>query len=199
MNSISASASRSRRPGGVRTAVAVSGALAALAAAGAPAAASVFHTQQEALALAFPEAERIESKTTVLSEAQAAKVEALARSQLESKLVTIHTGMRGAEVLGFALIDVHIVRTLPEAFMVVLTPEGAVRSVRMLAFHEPLDYLPPQRWYGQFEHKTLAESLRLGGDIHGVVGATLSTQAATRGVRRALAYYEVLLRPPAAE
>lgn len=199
MNSISASASRSRRPDGVRTAVAVLGALAALAAAGAPAAASVFHSQQEALALAFPEADRIESKTSVLSEAQAAKVEALARSSLESKLVTIHTGMRGAEVLGFALIDVHNVRTLPEAFMVVLTPEGAVRSVRMLAFHEPLDYLPPQRWYGQFEHKTLAESLRLGGDIHGVVGATLSTQAATRGVRRALAYYEVLLRLPAAE
>ncbi len=175
----------------------ICGVLAAALAAGTPASAGVFHSRSEALALAFPDAERIEDKTWVLSEAQAARIQALSRSPLESRLVTIHTAIRAGAPEGYALIDVHTVRTLPEAFMVVLTPEGAVRSVRMLAFHEPLDYLPPERWYGQFERKTLAEALRLGGDIHGVVGATLSTQAATRGVRRALAFYEVLLRPPA--
>ena len=73
-------------------------------------------------------------------------------------------------------------------------PEGAVRTLRMLAFHEPLDYLPSGRWYEQFESKTAAEPLRLGGDVHGVVGATLSARATTRGVRRALAFYQVLIR-----
>ena len=70
-----------------------------------------------------------------------------------------------------------------------------MRSVRVLAFHEPLDYLPTERWYAQFEGKRAEDRLRVGGDIHGVVGATLSAQAASDGVRRMLAYYEVLLRP----
>jgi hypothetical protein len=65
-----------------------------------------------------------------------------------------------------------------------------------LAFHEPLDYLPTDRWYGQFSGKTKADRLRVGGDVHGVVGATLSAQAAARGVRRMLAYWEVLLQTP---
>ena len=107
--------------------------------------------------------------------------------------MTDHTGWRGDTVLGFAVIDVHDVRTLPEAFMVVLTPEGKVRSLRILAFHEPLDYLPPQRWYDQFEGKDLDQPLKLGDDVHGVIGATLSARATTYGVRRALALYRVLL------
>jgi hypothetical protein len=165
----------------------------ALALAAVPAGADVFLSQSEALGLAFPDAERIESRTYVLADDQARRIEELSRSPLDSKLVRIWRGIRGEEILGYALIDVHNVRTHPEAFMVVLTPEGSVRSLRVLAFHEPLEYLPPARWYAQFDRKSLSEPLRLGGDVHGIVGATLSAQATTRGVRRALALYRVLV------
>ena len=160
----------------------------------APAAAKVFYSRSQALQIAFPDAERIEDETYVLSDDQVARIGALAQSPLDSKLVKIYRGYHGDQLLGYAVIDIHNVRTMPEAFMVVLTPEGSVRSVRVLAFHEPLDYLPSNRWYDQFDEKSLASPLRVGGDIHGVVGATLSTRATTRGVRRALAYYRVLVR-----
>lgn len=161
---------------------------------GAAAQAKVFYTQKEALALAFPEADRVESETHVLSDEQAARIEALSRSPLESKLVSIYTGRRGDEVLGYAVIDVHEVRTLPEALLVVLSPGGEVRMLRVLAFHEPLDYLPRESWYEQFRDAPRSAPLRLGEDVHAVVGATLSARAATASVRRALAYYDVLLR-----
>ena len=156
--------------------------------------AKVFYSQSEALALAFPNAEKVESNTFVLDEDQVERIESLAKCELGSKLVKIYTGMREGKVLGYALIDVHNVRTLPEAFMVVLNPSGEVRSLRVLAFHEPLEYKPTNRWYNQFDNQSIDAPLRVGGDIHGVVGATLSTRATTRGVRRALAYYEVLLQ-----
>jgi len=169
--------------------------LAALLIAGAPssAPAKVYHSRSEALALAFPDAERVESETHVLSDSQVDRIRELSRSELDSKLVNLYRGMRGEEVLGYAFIDVHTVRTLPEAFMVILGPDGRVRSLRMLAFHEPLEYQPTLGWYGQFEQKSLDAPLRLGNDIHGVVGATLSARATTRGVRRALALYQVLV------
>ncbi len=167
--------------------------LAVTAVPGAPGA-KVFYSRSEALEMAFPEADRIEADTFVLAEDQVSQIEKLAGSRLDSKLVKIYRGLRGDELLGYAVIDVHRVRTLPEAFLVVLDPEGSVRSLRVLAFHEPLDYLPTDRWYDQFGEKSLAEPLRVGGDIHGVVGATLSAHATARGVRRILAYYQVLIQ-----
>ena len=97
----------------------------------------MFLSQREALALAFPGADRIERKSVVLDDAQAAAVEKLSGAPLESKLVTLHQGFRGDELLGYAMIDIHNVRTLPEAFMVVLTPEGRVATLRMLASTSP--------------------------------------------------------------
>jgi len=154
----------------------------------------VFITQSEALALAFPDAEEVKSTTFVLDDDQVARIESLARCDVDSKLVKIYTGTRGGKVLGYAMIDVHNVRTQPEAFMVVLSPVGEIRSLRLLAFHEPLEYKPTDRWYSQFNNRSIEAPLRVGGDIHGVVGATLSTRATTRGVRRALAYYKVLIQ-----
>jgi hypothetical protein len=89
---------------------------------------------------------------------------------------------------------VHNVRTLPEAFLIVLSPQGEVQSLRLLAFHEPLEYMPREGWYEQFRDKSIADTLRLGSDVHGIVGATLSSRATTLGVRRALALYQVVVQ-----
>ena len=157
--------------------------------------AKVFYSRQEAIALAFPAADRVEKRTFILTPEQTERIEERSRSPLETKLVTLYTGWKDGRVQGYAHIDVHTVRTKPEGLMVVLDAAGKVRSLRVLAFHEPQDYLPTKRWYAQFEGKSLGDSLRLGRDVHGVAGATLSARATTRGVRRALAYYEVLIRP----
>ena len=160
------------------------------------ASAKVFASQQQALAEAFPDAERIERKTILLGRDEIEAIGAITRQKEAARILVVHTAYDLEDrVLGFAHIDVHVVRTKPEAFMIVLTPEGKVRSVRILAFHEPLDYLPTDRWYAQFAGKTITDRLRVGGDVHAVAGATLSARAAADGVRRMLAYWKVLLRP----
>lgn len=159
-----------------------------------PAAAKVFLSKQEALELAFPDADRVETLTYVLTPDQVEAVEARARAPLPSKIVAIHRGWAQKTVLGYAFLDVHTVRTLPEAFLVVLSPKGEVRSVRVLAFHEPLEYLPPPRWLAQFEGVDERAPLRVSRDIHGIAGSTLSAHAVTGGVRRALALHRILVR-----
>lgn len=154
----------------------------------------VYLSRQEAIEIAFPGADRVDERTVVLDDAQARAIEKLSRAPLDTRLVTIYTGLRDDRVVGYALIDLHTVRTLPEAFLVVLTPEGAVRSLRMLAFYEPEEYLPPERWLAQFERERLDPGLRLQGRIHGIAGSTLSSRAVTSGVRRALALWETLLK-----
>lgn len=156
--------------------------------------AEVYLSQEEAIAQAFPEATRVERSTHVLDEEQARAVEKLAQAPLESRLVTIWEGHRDERILGHAFIDIHTVRTLPEAFLVVVSAEGQVQQLRLLAFYEPPEYAPPARWLEQFDQEPLSERLHLGGGIHGIAGSTLSSRAVTRGVRRALALFEVVVR-----
>lgn len=159
------------------------------------ASAKVFASQNQALAEAFPDASRIDRKTVILRKRDAAAIAEIIHQEIQAKIVVLHTAYKDDKILGYAHIDVHNVRTKPEALIVVLTSTGSVRSVRMLAFHEPLDYLPTDRWYAQFDGKTKRDGLRVGRDVHGVVGATLSARAAVDAVRRMLAYWEVLLQP----
>jgi hypothetical protein len=165
--------------------------LLALGAGGADA--TVFLAKDEALALAFPGAERIEERVVILTDAQKTEAERRARAPLESQLWTLHVGWKGSEVLGYAIIDSHLVRTLPEAFMVVIDPKGTLRRVDVLVFHEPPEYLPTVRWIDQFPGHGLDDDLKLGAGIQGITGATLSAQAMTAGVRRALALFTVLV------
>ena len=123
------------------------------ATAGGPVHAKVFASQNQALAEAFPDATRVDRKTMILRKAQVEAIESRTGAKVEEKIVVLHVAYRDDELLGYAHIDVHTVRTQPEAFLVVLTPAGRVRTVRILAFHEPLDYLPTDRWYDQFEDK----------------------------------------------
>lgn len=155
--------------------------------------AKVFHSQEDALGLAFPDATRVERRTVILTDKQANRIQKLSRAPLDSKIATLHVGWRGDRVVGYAVIEVHRVRTMPEALMTILSPDGTVRSVRILAFHEPTDYLPPGRWLEQFDDKRLGAGLQLRQDIHAIAGATLSSRAVTRSVRRTLALYEVLI------
>jgi len=157
--------------------------------------AKVFAGRRDALAEAFPDAIRVDEKTHVLDDELAARCERHAGARLESRLVTLYTAWGADGIIGYAHISIHNVRTKPEALLIVLTPSGEVRSVRILAFHEPLDYLPAGHWYDQFNGSNREAPLRVGRDIHGVVGSTLSARAASEAVRHALAFYELIVRP----
>jgi len=156
--------------------------------------ATVYYSRDEALKLAFPDAERVEPKDFFLTAAQRAAIEAQAKSSLDSDLVTVYVGSRAGIPSGYAIFDTHVVRTLPETFLVVLSPDGKVAATHLLAFYEPTEYAPPARWMEQFRDKTSDDELRVGRGIAGITGSTLTSEAVTGGVRRALAIYAVLLK-----
>ena len=156
--------------------------------------AKVYYSKSEALDSAFPGADRVDSRTIVLDDEQASAIESLAKAKLETKLITVYTGVKEGVIVGYAFIDIHNVRTLPEAFLIVLSPEGAIESLTVLAFYEPEEYLPSKGWLAQFDRRVLDDQLRLSGEIHGIAGSTLSARAVTDGVRRSLAIFELLVK-----
>ncbi len=162
-----------------------------------PADAVVFYARDEMLELAFPDADEVVTRSFIITGVQKTRLEELARSRFDSKLLTAYEGRRDGRVTGWALLDTHNVRTLPETFLVVLAPSGKVTATHMLAFHEPTEYMPPPRWLKQFDDQGLDDDLRVGRAIAGITGATLSARAVEGGIRRALATWQVLLAPGA--
>jgi len=171
-------------------------ALGAILCLAATAEATVFYSRDEALRVAFPSADRTEPRDYFLTPEQHETIERTARSPLASDLITVYFGYAGDKLLGYALFDTHVVRTLPETFLTVLSPEGVVISTYVVAFHEPLEYLPHERWMRQLEGKKMGDDLQVGRGIAAITGATLSSNAVAGGVRRALAIYAVLLAAP---
>lgn len=158
-----------------------------------PADAKVFYAREEVQELAFPGSTRMEPLEFFLTGKQRASIEKLSREPLETDYVTAYAGYRADELMGYAFIDTHQVRTLPETFLVVIDPKGQVAETYVLAFYEPLEYLPADRWLGQYRGRDLAPELEVGDRIAGITGATLTAEAINGGIRRALAIHAVLI------
>lgn len=155
--------------------------------------ATVFYSKEEAFELAFGKDAEVEPLSLFLTDEQAERIEKMALVKLDSKLYTLHVGRRGGQVLGYAAIESHNVRTQPETVVIVLSPAGELVRVEMLAFHEPPEYQPPARWFERLYQRPLQE-LRLGQGADGIAGATLSCRASLDGIRKVMAVYQVAVK-----
>lgn len=167
-------------------------ALAAAALLPGAAAAKVLLSQKEALALAFPGRTKVERRTAFLTDAQAAAAEKEAGTKIDSRVWTYYVGTSSAGAAGTAYFESHKVRTMNEAFMVVVNPDATVRFIEILSFAEPDEYQAPKKWLKQFEGKPLDEDLLLRRGLRNITGASITSDAVTRGVRRVLAVHRVL-------
>ncbi len=167
-------------------------ALAAAALLPSVASAKVLLSQKDALALAFPDGVKVERRTAYLTDAQAAAVEKDAGSPLDSKVWSYYVGTSSKGVVGTAYFESHKVRTMNEAFMVVVDPDATVRFIEILSFAEPDEYLAPKKWLGQFAGKPLDDQLLVRRGLRNITGASITSEAVTRGVRRVLAVHKIL-------
>ncbi len=158
-----------------------------------PSYAKIFYSKNEALELAFGKGTQVEQLSLFPDEQQVAKIQQLAKVKLDSGLFTFYVGKNQGKLLGYAAIETETVRTKPETLMIVLTPDGELRNVTTLAFHEPPEYQPPERWFEQLYKRPLAE-MDFNKGVDGISGATLSTRAAVSSVRKVMAIYQVMVK-----
>lgn len=153
--------------------------------------AKVFFSKKGALEKVFAGADAVDQTNLYLSEADVQAIASAAGTPWKSRLTSVYVGKKAGEIMGYAFIDTHKVRSLDETLMVVLGPQGAVQQVVVLAFHEPMEYLAHARWLMQFAGRHLdgSMSMRAGG-VDGISGATLTARAVTASVRRVLALHQ---------
>ena len=148
-------------------------------------------SSQEALALAFPGAV-LSRREHWLTEEQASKVRGLAGTPLTGLWQVAYEARRSGQLVGVAFFDTHRVRTLNGTAMVAVKANGTLLRVELVAFHEPLEYLPKEPWVRQLDGRALDPELSLRGSIRPLAGATLTAHALVDAARRGLALHQVL-------
>jgi len=153
--------------------------------------AKIYLSQEEALKVAFPSPALIERKTLYLDDAQAEKVERESRTKVPGRVFPYYVGRKEGALLGYAYFDTHLVRTLPETIMVLLSPAGEIQRVEILSFSEPEDYFPRKAFLDQFAGKGPDGDLAVRRGIRNLAGASLTAEAITAACRRILALHRL--------
>ena len=100
---------------------------------------------------------------------------------------TAYRVVRGDSVLGFALVREVKGKDQPITFLVATDTADRLRDVDILVYREPYGgEVAYDAWRRQFRGKSSDDALQVGRDIRTISGATISVNAVTLGVRRAL-------------
>lgn len=151
-----------------------------------------FKKPEQALKQAYKDAQ-VEVKNIVLSPQQVQEVQRLSGVKFDNRLVSWYLVKRDGKILAYAYVDTHIVRTHPEVVLYSIKPDGSIDFIEVLAFNEPLEYMPEERWLSLFAGKSLEKDpIRLRRDIPNITGATLTARAITDNTRKVLALWKVL-------
>ena len=151
-------------------------------------------TAEQALARAFPTA--TETREHVF------EIDPALRDQLRRRLgytprqafAVFHEGRRDGRSLGHAIVMNDVGKTLPITFLVVIAPDARVDQVLLMAFREPRGYeIEREIFRRQYRGRRAADPVRRGRDIRNISGATMSVDAMSRGVKRALVLYQRLV------
>lgn len=156
-----------------------------------PAHATIYMSVEAAQRQMFPQASVFLDRSIDLN-ADQRRVIARASGVRTPKRLQLWEARRGADRLGWFVVDRVLGKHDYITYAVGLTAEGRVGSVEILEYRETYGgEIRNARWRQQFVGKGPDAELKLGRDIKNISGATLSCQHVTQGIKRILATFRV--------
>lgn len=93
---------------------------------------------------------------------------------------------RETQVVGYAFVDTHRVRSRQETLLILINSDTTVKRIDVLQFKEPTEYRPPMRWLKKMYGKSRQSKFRPGVDLAAISGATMTGNSVSRSVRMAV-------------
>ena len=137
---------------------------------------------------------KIEKKNVLLTIAKADIVYKQAQMKKGSKIFRTFKVKKEDHIIAYAILISRVVRSKDAAILYMISPEGIIESVEVIAFNEPPEFTPSKQYVSQFKGKTNQDTLRVGKDIPTVTGATMGARNVTDGARLALAVFDMLFK-----
>lgn len=145
-------------------------------------------TEEQALALVFPECDEIVTDEFIMTPAEKDDLEKLLSRRLYEDGFRVYAGKKKSVIQGYAMITEEIGKFHPFTFIVGVTPDGKINNIAVLVYRESRGgEIARKRFLSQFIGKSFKNPLRTNKDIINITGATMSVQYMCAGVRKVLA------------
>lgn len=155
----------------------------------------VYMTQEQALRVAIPDAEKVAPRNVTPTAEERKQIERRLGRRLEETSYVFHEGTRAGKTVGYAVVLEEIGKYYPITFVVGLKPNGEVREVAVMVYRERRgDAVRRGRFLNQFDGKTSADPLMVNRDITHLTGATVSSWSIAAGVKKAVVVFDMLVK-----
>lgn len=159
-----------------------------------PLSAKILISPLDAMKQSYGSETEIVKKNILLSKVQASKIEKASSTKLGSKIFRVFKATKDSKLLGYGILINKKVRSKNAVVLYFISSESILKSIEIVAFNEPIEYLPSDRWNSQFEEVPTDKMLRVSKEIPTITGATLSARSITDGSRAAFAFYNEVLK-----
>lgn len=137
---------------------------------------------------------KIIEESIILSGAEAKKVQEASQVKLGSKIFKVFKAVQDGKTQGYGVLINRKIRSKNGVVLYMISPESILKGIEVIAFNEPMEYVPSKKWISQFENVDTQTSLMLSKDIPTITGATLSAKSFVDGSRVAFALYNEILK-----
>ena len=161
-----------------------------------PTPAETYLDESQALAAVFGPNAKLHREQKLLDENARAGLEKSSNLEFPESSYTFFVADQNGKTGNYAMVMNEIGKSEPITFMVGMTPEGKVADVAVMVFRENRGWeVKEKRFLNQFRGKSAKNSIRVNEDILNYTGATLSSKAIARGVKKALLLFDFFYPP----
>jgi Na+-translocating ferredoxin:NAD+ oxidoreductase RnfG subunit len=150
---------------------------------------------EQAQALIFAQAQEFVPAVVRLTPEQVERIERQSGVKVRVREQHVWQARAGGKLLGWFIVDEVIGKHDLITYAVGINLDGSVRQMQVIEYREAYGYQVRElKWRDQFVGKTISDPLMVGTDIVNISGGTLSSQHVTDGIKRLLAFHQVVLR-----
>lgn len=137
---------------------------------------------------------KISEDSVLLSASEVKKIQEVSNVKLQSNIFKIFRAELGGKIAGYGVLINRKIRSKNGVVLYMISPDSTLKGIEVIAFNEPMEYLPSKKWISQFENVKTDTPLALDKNIPTITGATLSAKIFIDGSRIAFALYNEKLK-----
>lgn len=149
---------------------------------------------QEILKNNFGNDAEIVEKNIILKSEQKRAIQKAAKTKLNSSIIRTYKVSKGSQHLAYAILLSNKIRSKNGVYLYTINAQDVMESIEVVAFNEPLEYMPNDKWKEQFVNTPSTKHLNIPKNISTITGATLSARSITESANIAMQIYNLVLK-----
>lgn len=137
---------------------------------------------------------KISEDNILLTNIQAKKIQEESNVKLETNIFKMFKAQLSGKTVGYGVLINRKIRSKNGVVLYLISTDSVLKSIEVIAFNEPMEYIPSKKWISQFENVKTQTQLNLSKDIPTITGATLSAKSFVDGSKIAFALYNEVLK-----